>query len=117
MIRLPGPAATAAELALPQPDETACDDELFEKSGSAGEGVTVAKAKAINIPKKSGFMVKGAGGNLTLPTPYSGSLFFNVDTSLTVQTLNSVGTCWTTEFTPATTKKNTATAYKGVAKQ
>ena len=86
--------------------------KYVDKTGSA-DGITLAKTKALSLPNKSGFMMKGSGGNLTLPTAFSGSEFFDVDTSLTVQALNSIGTCWSTDFTTA--KKNTATKFKAVA--
>src|SRR6185369_10597624 len=86
--------------------------KYVDPAGSA-DGITVAKAKASVDAGKSGFVVKATGASLTLPTPFSATEFFDIDTALTVQMVNSVGACWSTEFTAA--KKNSATKFKAVA--
>lgn len=57
---------------------------------------------------------KGGRDNLTLPSPIGTDVFFDIDTTLTVQLLNSIGACWSTEFTPTQVKKNTARSFKAV---
>lgn len=86
--------------------------KYVEKTGSP-EGITLAWAKAVDLPGKSAALMKAGGGSLVLPTAYSASEFFDLDTSITVQALNGVGTCWSTDFATAT--KNTATKFKAVA--
>ena len=65
----------------------------------------------------SGAILKAGGPALVLPEPASGSLFFEQDTSVVVQMLNSVNACWTTEFQVPDTKKNTAAGFKAVFKR
>ena len=57
--------------------------------------------------------LKAGGPNLTLPTAFSATEFFDVDTTLTVQLINDTGACWSSEFSAA--KKNTATAFVAIA--
>lgn len=86
--------------------------KYLDKTGSV-DGITLAKAKSVDVPGRSSFLMNGKGLNLTLPTAISGSEFFDMDASLTVQALNSAGACWNTDFTTA--RKNTGTKFKAVA--
>lgn len=54
--------------------------------------------------------VKAQGANIPMPFPYSTEQFFANDPGITVQLVNSHGTCWTSELTNA--KKNTAQQFK-----
>lgn len=51
---------------------------------------------------KAQVFVKGKGENLVMPGPVSGQQFFNQDSGVTVQLVNSLGICWSSRFvTPA----------------
>lgn len=54
--------------------------------------------------------VKAHGANIPMPLPYSAEQFFANDQGITVQLVNSNGTCWTSELTNA--KKNTPQLFK-----
>jgi hypothetical protein len=60
-------------------------------------------------------------GLLRHPSPVvragtDGSTFFNEDTTVTVQLVNSEGKCWTSAFAAADTKKNEADSFKAQAR-
>lgn len=59
---------------------------------------------------KTKAQVKAKGDNLPMPLPYSAEQFFANDPSVTVQLINSSGSCWTSDFTSV--KKNTPLLYK-----
>jgi len=65
---------------------------------------------------KAKVQLKAKGGNVPAPAPFSPTELFDEDPSVTVQLVNSDGTCWTTEFDAADTKKNTNEQFKAVAK-
>jgi hypothetical protein len=49
-----------------------------------------------------------------MPTPVSGTKFFDMDTAVTVQLINNRSSlCWTSQFTTA--KTNTAAQFKAKA--
>jgi hypothetical protein len=77
------------------------------------DGVTGLKAKA-SVAGKSGAQVKAVGVNLELPEAASGTQFFALQPSLTIQLRNDVGACWTSDFTSDMASKNTATLFKAV---
>ena len=52
--------------------------------------------------------VKLGTTNFTLPPTLSATEYFDADPSVTVQVKNSDGACWTSDFTTAQIKKNTA---------
>ena len=60
---------------------------------------------------KAKALLKAKGVNVPMPAPFSGTEFFDQDTTVTAQLFNSdTGTCWTTEFTAA--KKNKVDRFK-----
>jgi hypothetical protein len=77
------------------------------------DGVRRIRAQARSTPLKSRIVLRARGINTALPIPVSASQFMSVDPSLTVQLVNSEDECWSTEFTPADTRKNTVIKYRG----
>jgi len=73
--------------------------------------VTQVKGKADIAPGKSGMSLKAQGANLAMPPVFSVNEYFDVDPSLTVQLITSDGSCWTSDFTTAQIKKNTAVQF------
>ncbi len=82
-----------------------------DKPGSA-DGVTGVKLKADDEFGKSLASVKAGGVGMQLPDNVSGVQFFEMDPSLTIQLVNDVGGCWTSDFTPAQARRNTGTSFK-----
>ena len=79
-------------------DKTALQDGIRVvklKSGAAGKPLVQLKLKGASLP---------------MPTPVSGTQFFEQDSAVTVQLLASNGNCWTAEFTTA--KKNAVDEFK-----
>ncbi|HXC51355.1 MAG TPA: hypothetical protein VN634_10760, partial [Candidatus Limnocylindrales bacterium] len=83
-----------------------------DKSGTR-DGFTQVKGKASLEAGKSSMQAKLATSNLTLPPALNGTNYFDVDPTLTVQLVNSLGACWTTDFTEPV-KKNTAVQFSAV---
>jgi hypothetical protein len=90
------------------------DDQVrySDKPGTAA-GVTGLKVKS-STAGKSGAQLKAVGVHLDLPAPASGSAYFSLDPSLTVQLRNDTGACWTSEFTPGMASRNTGFQFKAV---
>jgi hypothetical protein len=83
-----------------------------DKSG-AEDGVQKAALKT-GGPAKTKISVSAKGSNTAMPAPLSGTEFFDLDTTVTVQLVNDeTATCWTSEFTAA--KTNTAEQFKAGA--
>ena len=71
-----------------------------DKEGASG-GVTKPDLKT-DAAGKTKIKVSASTTNLTLPTPFDASSFFDQDTSVTVQLVSDAGTCWTSSFTGPT---------------
>jgi cysteine-rich repeat protein len=82
-----------------------------DKSGAA-DGLQKAKIST-GAAGRSKASLKAGGVNLPTPPPASPTALFSADPGVTVQLVNSAGTCWTTTFT--STKKNDVDNYKAKA--
>jgi hypothetical protein len=71
----------------------------FKYKNDAGnaDGITSILMKS-GQNGKAKVIVKGRGLNLALPAPATLTELLNQDTAVTVQLVNSVNKCWTTEF-------------------
>jgi len=85
----------------------------YKDKAGAADGVTGAQIKTSDSDKgKVQIKAKGSTGNW--PVPFSASEYFDQDTDVTVQLVNSTtATCWTSEF--AANKKNTTALFKAKA--
>lgn len=61
---------------------------------------------------KTKVKLSAGGASLALPGPFSGSEFFDLDTTVTVQLHAGASTCWSTEFVAAGTSTNTSAGFK-----
>ena len=68
------------------------------------------------VAGKAKVRVLAKGVNLPAPAPVSPTQFFNQDPQVTVQLLNGLGNCWTSEFT-VPPRKNDGTRFKDKAQQ
>ena len=85
----------------------------YKDKGGTADGVTKIKLKT-GVGGKTKAQVQAKGANLPLPTAFSTTEFFDQDTKVRVQLLNSANqTCWQSDFTTA--KKNTDTLFKAKA--
>jgi len=83
---------------------------LYKDKLGLEDGVIKAQLKAGDADKTK-VQVKAKGDNLSLPAPASGSQYFNQDTTVTIQLVQSDGpTCWSTDF--STAKKNDVDLFK-----
>lgn len=82
-------------------------------TGSSG-GVTMADLRT-GVAGRTKVKVVASGTGLVLPGPV-GAAYFNQDPDVFVQFVNSQGTCWTSEFVDADTKKNTDKVFKAITK-
>ncbi len=70
-------------------------------------GVTLVQLKTNANPAKSKVQVKSRGSATNWPLPFDGTKYFDQDSTVTVQLINSnTATCWASDFVPAGTKKN-----------
>ena len=86
----------------------------YKDNGGTSEGVTKVQLKTGDATKTK-VEVSAQGTNLVLPVAATGSTFFNAS-NVVVQLVNSDGECWTSEFTPADTKKNELDSFKAQTK-
>ena len=85
----------------------------YKDKGGTGDGVTKIKLKT-GVGGKTKAQVQAKGANLPVLTAFSATEFFDQDTKVRVQLLNSANqTCWQSDFTTA--KKNTDTLFKAKA--
>jgi hypothetical protein len=82
----------------------------YKNDPAGGDGVRIMRLKA-GENGKAKIVLKGTGPDLALPPPASGTAFLNQDTAVTVQLVNSAGTCWSTSF-PAPALKNSAGVFR-----
>jgi cysteine-rich repeat protein len=87
----------------------------YKDKEGASDGVTKAQLKT-GAAGKTKIKVSASTTNLTLPTPFDASSFFDQDTSVTVQLVGDAGTCWTSSFTGAHTSANTPISFKAKVK-
>ena len=84
--------------------------QLVDKTG-ANDGVTKIQEKTGDAGKTSASL-QAKGVNLTLPTPISGTEYFDQDTDVTVQLRSEAGICWSASFAVAGTTKNDGVQFK-----
>jgi len=77
----------------------------------ANSGVTKMKLLG-GASGKSKLQLWGKGNNLPIPTPVSGTRFFNQSIGVTAQLREANGDCYTATFTDAEAKRNDETQYK-----
>jgi glucose/arabinose dehydrogenase len=81
----------------------------YKDNAAAQDGIRVVKLKSGDSGKPLvQFKLKGA--SVPMPTPASGTQFFEQDSAVTVQLLASNGNCWTAEF--ATARKNSVDEFR-----
>ena len=88
---------------------------LFKRILGVVEGITKSLLKP-GDPGKSSAQIQGKGDFTTLPGPVSGTEYFDLDPTLTVNLVNNEGVCWTTEFSAADAKKNEPDLFKAKRK-
>jgi cysteine-rich repeat protein len=84
-----------------------------DKLGTSDGFVKVQVRPGSSGKSKAQVRLKGAG--LALPGPNAGSEYFDQDPRITVQLINELGVCWTSEFTPAGTKRNDSSQFNAKA--
>jgi hypothetical protein len=85
----------------------------YKDPAGAEDGVIKASLKA-GAEGKTSASVAAKGVNIPMPTPISGSAFFDQDTKVTVQLVNNESPlCWSTAFSAAL--KNDGTQFKAKA--
>lgn len=87
---------------------------LYKDTAGTSAGVTMAQMKT-GPAGKTKVKFSAAGANLVLPGP-AGTTYFDQEPNLIVQLVNSVGTCWTSEFEAGDTKKSEADKFKAQTK-
>jgi len=86
----------------------------YKDKASTADGVQKMSLKS-GPAGKGKLQLSGRGAGLAL-APVSGVQFFDLDGELRVQLLEADGSCWESTFDAASTKKNTPTSFKAVAK-
>ena len=84
---------------------------LLIDSEGTNDGVFRAQLKAARAGL-SRLLVKGKGENLSLPSPVSGTKFFNSATAVTAQFVEANGDCYETVFAAADIRRNDGTQFR-----
>jgi len=84
---------------------------LFKDPAGSNDGLTTVKLLGGDAGK-SALQAKGRGANLPMPSPVSGTQFFDSVTGVTVQLHQNSGDCYETAFTPAQVIKNDGAQFK-----
>jgi hypothetical protein len=85
-----------------------------DKAGTQ-DGVGKLQLKP-GVEDKSKAQLSAKGASAPLPAPVGGGNYFEQDPRVTVQLVNSDGTCWTSEFGDSDTSKNDEAQFKAVDK-
>jgi hypothetical protein len=85
---------------------------VYRNSGGNADGITKVLVKG-GVAGKPRVQVQAKGTTLPLPTPISGTQFFDEDPAVIVQLYSSTPpNCWSSSFTAASTKKNDGVQFK-----
>jgi hypothetical protein len=84
--------------------------EYKEKLGANDGFVRVRLTPGENGRAAAQVRLKGLG--LALPGPNAGSAYFEQDSHVTVQLINEIGVCWTSEFAEPNAKRNDAAGFE-----
>ncbi|MFN2426227.1 MAG: DUF4215 domain-containing protein [Candidatus Binatia bacterium] len=87
--------------------------QYTDRTGSS-EGVLKALLKTGDAGNTK-VKVTAGGASLVLPAP-AGASFFSQEPNVVVQLVGGAGKCWTSEFAPGDTKKNTPALFKAATR-
>jgi len=89
----------------------------FKYKDTSGLSNGVQQVKLLpGAANRSKVMIKAKGANIPMPIPTSDTRYFNQNSEVVVQLVNTSGVCWTSSFTAASTKKNTSTLFSATVR-